>query len=185
MIAETTKKCCRCKELKPLDSFSPDRRKSFGRASRCKPCGAAIKRASDEKCRNDPERMAIRRAQHNAWRKTNLEYQRARSRAKRHSEVSKKTRAEYLAKHPGMMAAFAAARRALHKAAMPPWADRRAIADLYRDAKELSAATDMIWHVDHIIPLQHPLVCGLHIAANLQLLPGLDNQRKSNSFVAA
>lgn len=184
MIAdnESMKRCGRCQEIKPLGLFSPDRRKSFGRASRCKPCGAKVKRAYDEKCRADPVRMAARRAQHNAWRKTDLEHQRARGKAKRQAEGFKKTRAEYMAKNPGMMAAFAAARRALQKSAMPPWADRRAIADVYRDAQELSAATDMVWHVDHIIPLQHPRVCGLHIAANLQLLPSDVNQRKSNSF---
>jgi hypothetical protein len=36
--------------------------------------------------------------------------------------------------------------------------------------------------VDHIIPLSHPLVNGLHIPSNLQYLPRLVNQQKSNIF---
>src|SRR4051812_33536591 len=91
-----TKKCCRCKEHKPLDLFSPDSRKSLGRASRCKPCGAAIKRASDEKCRADPERMAKRRAQYNSWRKNNLEHMRAKGREKNAKRRDKNI--EYLRK---------------------------------------------------------------------------------------
>lgn len=36
--------------------------------------------------------------------------------------------------------------------------------------------------VDHIIPINHPLVCGLHCVANFQYLSPEDNRKKSNSF---
>lgn len=37
--------------------------------------------------------------------------------------------------------------------------------------------------VDHIIPLQHEFVCGLHVANNLQILTTLENAQKHNKFI--
>jgi hypothetical protein len=41
------------------------------------------------------------------------------------------------------------------------------------------------WHVDHVLPLQGKLVSGFHMPYNLQVIPGVDNVRKSNTFEAA
>ena len=60
------------------------------------------------------------------------------------------------------------------KEAMPEWVDRRAILDVYKEAKRLGLS------VDHIVPLHNPTVCGLHVPWNLQLLPLEDNIRKGN-----
>ena len=69
-----------------------------------------------------------------------------------------------------------AARRALQVNATPVWADEQSICDVYAEAQHMQM------HVDHIIPLNHPLVCGLHVWENLQLLAPEDNLRKNNKF---
>jgi len=46
----------------------------------------------------------------------------------------------------------------------------------------MSKITGIQYHVDHIIPLQGENVCGLHIAANLRVIPARDNLAKSNKL---
>lgn len=67
-------------------------------------------------------------------------------------------------------------RRNTIKTATPPWADRKEIARIYRKASEQSKV------VDHVIPLNHPKVCGLHVPNNLKIVTGGKNLAKGNKF---
>ncbi len=58
--------------------------------------------------------------------------------------------------------------------AMPKWETYKNLALTY------SLATIFGDHVDHIVPLNSPLVCGLHCAANLQCLSPEENMKKGN-----
>jgi len=71
-------------------------------------------------------------------------------------------------------------RRAAEKAAMPKWADRKKMREIYAECVRVSEATGIPHHVDHIYPLKSDWVCGLHCEANLQILPAAVNQAKSN-----
>lgn len=73
--------------------------------------------------------------------------------------------------------AKAARRRAALMQALPSWANLDEIAKIYKTAKEQEGI-----HVDHIVPLQSDLVCGLHVEHNLQLLPHLENISKGNRY---
>jgi hypothetical protein len=61
----------------------------------------------------------------------------------------------------------------------PKWANRKAIHAIYDEAAQLRAeGHDVV--VDHIVPITHPYVSGLHVPANLRIYPRLANHRKSN-----
>jgi hypothetical protein len=56
----------------------------------------------------------------------------------------------------------------------------------YKEAHELrkmrNKLTGIEWHVDHIIPLKHSLVCGLHVWNNFAVIPKVENLRKGNYY---
>jgi hypothetical protein len=78
--------------------------------------------------------------------------------------------------------AASAKRRADELQRTPAWADMKAIGAIYREARRLTKETGKAHHVDHVIPLRGKLASGLHVAGNLQVLPGAENVRKSNRF---
>lgn len=86
----------------------------------------------------------------------------------------RKTAARYAKENPQFVAAQNARRRAQtnHKL---PWG-QNGLEDVYKEAQYFGM------EVDHIIPLNHPLVCGLHVMDNLQLLTKSENSSKRNRF---
>jgi hypothetical protein len=68
--------------------------------------------------------------------------------------------------------------------AMPVWADALLIQQFYDccTAHNKQMTTGVRWHVDHIVPLQSPLVCGLHTHDNLRVVTGSANLSKSNRY---
>lgn len=83
-------------------------------------------------------------------------------------------RKEWESENKHLLNARAAKRRAALKQALPEWADLGRIAIIYAEAR------DKGMHVDHIVPLQSDLICGLHVHYNLQLLSPSENLSKGN-----
>lgn len=81
----------------------------------------------------------------------------------------------YEANKPRYLAAWAK-RKSNKLKATPKWANFDKIRAIYSRAHENGM------HVDHIIPLQNELVCGLHVHNNLQELTPLENMSKGNKF---
>jgi len=78
--------------------------------------------------------------------------------------------------------AYQVKRRQKRDKATPPWANKQAIKHIYAEAKRISVETGITHEVDHIIPSNHDLVCGLHVENNLQILTKEQNCNKGNCF---
>lgn len=113
-------------------------------------------------------------------------------------ELALATQAEYRRTHPEICSAaskswqernqakvygYLSKRRASKMRACPTWVDLEAIEKIYAQRQRLSILLDFEYHVDHIVPLQHPLVCGLHVPWNLRIIPAWQNLQKRNKFI--
>lgn len=65
---------------------------------------------------------------------------------------------------------------------MPKWANKEKIKEIYKQANKMTLETGILYQVDHIIPLNSKLVCGLHVETNLQILTKSENCKKGNRF---
>lgn len=185
------KACTTCQVAKPLDAYSTNGKN--GRHTRCKECAteaARLIRLADPEAAKAKDRAAYlrnidakkARIAANYQKNRELLMQRARDRYAAKSEHMKALAAAYRAANRDKVYEWNGTRRAQLRSALPAWADRGAIRAVYGEAKRLTRETGIEHHVDHEVPLSHPLVCGLHVPANLRVLTAAVNMAKSNSF---
>lgn len=105
-----------------------------------------------------------------------------RDRYEDNKERLKQYQKEYNKLHPEKGAANAYRRIQRIKDAKPKWYETDLVKQLYLKRNELRDLWGMVLHVDHIIPIDHKLVCGLHCWNNLQILEGGLNSSKSNHY---
>ena len=89
------------------------------------------------------------------------------------------------AKDPSIRIRWQQKRRATKKQAIPTWygeIDIFVVAEAARLACLRKIATGFAWHVDHIVPLVHSAVCGLHTASNIAVIPAAINTSKQNRY---
>jgi 5-methylcytosine-specific restriction endonuclease McrA len=111
-----------------------------------------------------------------ASRKRNLERNRIKKREWWNSPSGIKYKKDFAWK----IAAAKSAHKALKTMAMPNWVDKNEIAKIYMECRRLTILTGIPHHVDHIYPLHHKRMCGLHVPWNLQILTAHANMAKGN-----
>lgn len=81
--------------------------------------------------------------------------------------------------------ASGAKRRATKLNATPKWLTKQQLHEMkliYATRLNVTRKTGILHHVDHIVPLNHPEVCGLHVPWNLRVITEEENITKSNSL---
>lgn len=151
--------CVECRKMEWAESN--ERRKEYFKTS---PTVKAIKRRYYER---NKEAVKARAAA------------RPREERRRHGKTHKAANLDYYR-------ALTNARRRRHRQATPKWVtatERHQIRCLYAQARELSTALGTPYEVDHILPLNSDVVCGLHVLINLRIVPKEDNLKKSNKLL--
>jgi hypothetical protein len=153
------RKCHECSVLKTADNFYKDSTCAGGIGYRCKECCKVRSSRDKEKIyRNHTKRYA------------------------RHKSRLAEYNANWSRNNKAKVAAKASRRRAAKLRASTMWADHDKIEEFYKAADILGMLLGEWYHVDHIVPLQSKLVCGLHNEFNLQVIPASENQMKSNRW---
>jgi len=183
------KKCSKCKEEQPASEFRKDKYRPDGLTVQCKSChreyeartrterlkrGKKWRDANKDKIKVKTdlwyqENKERKTATQNAWREANIERDR-------------NNKSKYYKNNKAKMDARSPRRQTLKHNATPKWADKELIESYYIMARYLEKQTGSKIHVDHQIPLNNPLVCGLHTQENLELLFAKDNLSKGNKF---
>lgn len=172
LSAAGLKRCNVCNNTLTSDRFAARRASTDGLCHTCREC--AKKRCAEWK-RSNPgafSQWAQRNAEHRAeygmkWRNYRIEYRRNAYR-------------DWALKNKGRVVANVRHRELTKLRATPIWSTRASMRAFYVEAARLSNETGVAHEVDHIVPLRHAKVCGLHVAANLQVITRAANKSKGN-----
>lgn len=163
-----------CPKCLTAGEFGPNKARKDGFAVYCRTC--------------TKEYMATKTYDKDRW-ATMKEFESARSKAYRERNAeSVRAHNRYAAKrkrieNPSQIRANNIARKHGQKRATPFWSDRKQMNAIYAEAKRFQELDGVERHVDHEVPLKHPLVSGLHVPANLRILTATENMQKHNKFV--
>lgn len=182
--------CRACGLLKSLGDFY---KKGNGHYRQCKTCvlkknaayvaskSSAVNEYKKRWCAENAERIrAARKAQYE--RDSVLVKSRAAKYGQAHPERVRAYKQKWKQDNPQKLREYQFIRGNAKRVATPTWADRSAMLRIYLGARELTKATGVEHHVDHIVPLCSKLVSGLHCEANMQILEAGANISKLNRW---
>lgn len=136
-----------------------------------------------ERARHHANKEA-KNAARRALRLKNLEEAREKDRARRAGNIEEykaRGRLRYQRRKAYVVARNKNRAEAVRRAT-PSWVKRSDIQEVYDLARDCSVTSGQEYHVDHIVPLVAPNVCGLHVPWNLQVLPQDVNDSKGNKY---
>jgi 5-methylcytosine-specific restriction endonuclease McrA len=101
---------------------------------------------------------------------------------KANPERRKEIAAKNAKAHPEVGSAKASKHRAKKRNQSPLWREDAEIKLIYKKARDLTMSTGILYHVDHIVPIDSFFVSGFDSLANYQILTAKANQSKGNRW---
>lgn len=193
--AGETKTCTKCLVVKELSEFNKDVGTKDGHKPSCRACYKKYKDANKDKTaaynlankehidKRNKKYFKNNKEKIYAYRKTEKVASKRKKYLRDNAEKLSAQQKKWNSENKGLVRAYRAKRRAQIKQATVPWADIKAIKKLYVDSVRITKESGIEYQVDHIIPLQHNKVCGLHCEANLQILKASENLSKGNKLL--
>ena len=181
------KLCNRCKQDKPVGGFYANKRMKDGLNTFCIACHKADNLRRKAVNRANPEFKEAEREYKKLYREITVSQRAAymfQWRKKNQAYVNEYSK-QYRDAHKDYFN-FACQKRKItliHRT--PSWLtedDLWAIKEAYVLAALRTKMFGFAWHVDHVIPLRGKNVSGLHTPINLQVIPAVDNLRKTNKY---
>ena len=177
MISKT---CIKCNINKSLNDFCKAKVNKDGYAGTCKLCKKEYNVLNKDKISLSNKKYKL--ANPNSGKITTAEWRR--NNPSKLVEYSDRWRNKNRNKYN----AISASRKKRLRNATPKWVSKEEldkIRMLYTISGWITNNVGIEMHVDHVIPLQGKNVSGFHCLSNLQVIPAIDNLKKSNSFKAA
>jgi hypothetical protein len=172
-----TKVCTRCYITKDVNDFFKKKTGKYKVDAVCKKCRSDY---GKQHYYQNRERVLTQQKTYYQENREAITAQMKDYRERNHQTISLK-KEQWRKLNPDKRNAALAKRKATKLQATPAWSNKEHIESLYLIASmNREAGYDM--HVDHIVPLQSDVVCGLHCEANLQLLSASNNTSKGNRW---
>lgn len=174
-----TRICTKCHIRKPVSYFYIGKR---GIRQSCKVCG---NKAAMAWAKANPENVKI---SNERWRRKNAvhvaEQQKIRIERwqKNHPGVAAKRALQWYKDNTSWAHANSKMQHIARMNAVPKWANKFFMEEIYDLARLRTRVMGFQWHVDHIVSIKSPLVCGLHVENNLRVIPAIENLKKRNRW---
>ena len=199
-----TKICSKCKEEKPITSFSKDKSRKSGVHPQCKSCinkntrkhYQENKEKYHQKYREKYlENSSIFHERTKEWKKNNRNKSNELSRILRNKnpELHRSAVKKWRENNKDKVAEMGARRRARKKNAIPKWVENDEwysflLLEIYDLSSMRTRLTGIDYQVDHMVPIaakknkKEQVACGLHVPWNLEIVTQIENSKKNSYY---
>jgi hypothetical protein len=174
--------CSKCKVEKPFEEFSKDKSKKEGYRNDCKYC---FKEYYKKYYLENKNKLCEYQKLYYKENKNKVSEYKRQYKEENKDALSVYNK-QYREENKDKILYLKSKRRAKKLQATPNWLTvehLKSIERFYSISKEMELISGVKYHVDHIVPLQGDIVCGLHVPWNLQVIEASENLSKNNKLL--